>query len=114
LEDSAEALLTAFNRVGAGAVNALSRRHSGGLADQEQLAILQAGEIVVPGNGAMTSDARAAAWAASGGPGGGRSGDIHLHNCNIAGPDSVDWIRRQMLDIYGPGGLSSAPTPWGS
>ena len=115
LEDTAESILLAMDRVGGGMVAGLARRHSGGLADREQLAILQAGEIVVPENGAMTSNARAQAWAASGGAGGSAAGGgVHFYDCNFAGPSSVDWIRQQMLDIYGPGGLSNAPTPWGS
>jgi|GEM_PF-6609540 len=88
----------------------LSRRkkHSGGLADDEMIAVLKQGETVVPDDGAATSRGRQA-MRASGGPGG---PGVSFQNCNFAGPDSIDWILRELNRQHGRAGRGSAPAPW--
>jgi hypothetical protein len=78
--------------------------HNGGLNDRERLAVVLAGERIVPPNtpgpGGQTSPSTGAA--------------LHFHG-PVMGPESVDWVRRQLEQQYGPDGPAAAlPTPWGA
>jgi hypothetical protein len=76
--------------------------HGGGMNDRERLALLYEGERVVPPDTPWTGPSAAR-----------QRGDIHLHG-PVMGPESVDWVRRQLDQQFGADGPAAGmPVPWG-
>ena len=93
-------------------VSELAHFHTGGLNDRERVAVLQAGEIV-DASPAMAGVRRGITEDGEVPMGGGGGNHFHFHG-PVTGPDSVDWITREITSRLGTWGTATAPTPWGS